>query len=118
VWHYFPARTARVLVQILALLRQRVLVAGLQVHRLLGDIVAQVPGSEEVHEMNSVSLAGRVASLLPNTTAAAMDSPQACGHSCADVCAASIINGVIFSKYTYWLCCASGCWSQGCRCRL
>ena len=50
--------------------------------------------------MNSVSLAGRVASLLPNTTAAAADSPQACGHSCADVCHWSIINGVIYSKYT------------------
>jgi hypothetical protein len=65
--------------------------------------------------MDSVMLTGRVASLLPNTTAAAMDSPQACGHSCAGSCDGVVLNPRS-RALTYWLCCASGCWSQGCRC--
>jgi hypothetical protein len=66
--------------------------------------------------VNSVSLAGRVASLLPNTTAAATDSPQACGHSCGAYCGSDRIDGKEVFTYRYWLCCASGCWSQGCLC--
>jgi hypothetical protein len=63
--------------------------------------------------MNSTSLADRLASLLPNTTAAATaDSPQACLHSCLDAC--GVVNG--HHGHIYWLCCASGCWSQGCAC--
>jgi hypothetical protein len=67
--------------------------------------------------VNSVSLAGRVASLLPNTTAAATDSPQACGHSCGDLCAVLNEGTTVYEYlYTEYLCCASGCWSQGCKC--
>jgi len=68
--------------------------------------------------VNSVSLADRVASLLPNTTAAATDSPQACGHSCADYCGFHFgrYSFSDYSIYRYYLCCASGCWSQGCTC--
>jgi hypothetical protein len=66
--------------------------------------------------VNSVSLAGQVASLLPNTTAAAADSPQACGHSCTDYCGGARIDGHSYAYYRFYLCCASGCWSQGCEC--
>jgi hypothetical protein len=63
--------------------------------------------------VNSVSLAGRVASLLPNTTATAMDSPQFCTSSCADKCGVNHGDG---QPEIRWLCCVSGCWSQGCIC--
>jgi hypothetical protein len=66
--------------------------------------------------VNSVSLAGRVASLLPNTTAEAMDSPQACLHSCEGYCGYFEFSGHRTNIYHLYLCCASGCWSQGCQC--
>lgn len=57
------------------------------------------------------SLAGQVASLLPNATAAA-ESPEMCTASCYGIC--KRIQNFVYS--TYWLCCQSGCWSQGCHC--
>jgi hypothetical protein len=64
--------------------------------------------------MNSTSLAGRVASLLPNMTAAATtDAPQNCHTSCGpEACFHS-------GRHTHvrWICCTfSGCFSQGCSC--
>lgn len=63
--------------------------------------------------MNSTSLAGRVASLLPNTTAAAES--QTCLHSCSwsRVCYISAQCTTVH----YYLCCQSGCWDQGCHCK-
>ncbi len=68
--------------------------------------------------MNSASLADRVASLLPNTTAAATDSPQACNDSCNDLCGSEVKGGVRYYYLAFWICCGSGCWSQGCGCEL
>jgi hypothetical protein len=68
--------------------------------------------------MNPTSLADRVASLLPNTTAVAVtDSPQDCTRSCEwnDLCYQNpAASTYIFREY---ICCTySGCHSQGCYC--